>query len=350
MNFKSLIPSDTELLNLVFNAFIKNGIFKTLNGMSWQYFGRKSTSAFLTTLCLEPAVVASVYVTVKREFKFLDKSILAVQSLDTLTDFNYRGKGLFIDCAVSHYHKIKSLGVSFVYGFPNKNSFSGFQNKLDWKSLDPLPFLFLPLNPAFFLSRLPFFKFLSKFYFPFNRRHNFSDSPYKIELINSFNAEFDLLWNKFSVNINLSVIRSSDFLNWRYCQNPDEKYLIYGAYSQDHLIGFIVLNMKRKHGGLIGYVMELIFDPSFDSAGDQLLAHAKNIFLINKVDISLAWCFSHSPNFKPFRKAGFMNLPNIMRPIELHFGYKVLNADNNLISFISDKNSWYLSYSDSDTN
>lgn len=62
----------------------------------------------------------------------------AAQSGDTMTHKDHMGKGLFTLLAIKTYELAKELGVDFVFGFPNNNSFPGFQKKLDWKFKDQL--------------------------------------------------------------------------------------------------------------------------------------------------------------------------------------------------------------------
>ncbi len=61
------------------------------------------------------------------------KIIMCAQSGDTMTHSNHRGKGLFIELAKKTYALAKESGISFIYGFPNQNSYPGFVNKLSWQ-------------------------------------------------------------------------------------------------------------------------------------------------------------------------------------------------------------------------
>lgn len=56
----------------------------------------------------------------------------AVQSGDTMTHKNHTGKGLFIKLASLTYELCSKLNISFVFGFPNYNSYPGFVKKLNW--------------------------------------------------------------------------------------------------------------------------------------------------------------------------------------------------------------------------
>lgn len=330
-------------------SFFRNGIDKSIDEQYWQYLGMSEIGGYLTYANEKDNYFSSIYIVVKRHFKFQKRVISAAQSLDTLTDFDSRGKGFFIKCANSSYHFIKNHGVDFIFGFPNKNSFGGFTSKLGWKSLDPVPFLFLPLNITYLIGKVPILNYIN---FPIfiNSKKDKINNRVIITEVNNFTPDYDLLWERFSENISLSVVRNSEYLNWRFINNPQEQYSIYSAVYDNSLAGFIVINIKNKHGGKIGYVMELIFDPPYQFVASALLSYAVNKFRSESVDVALSWCFDHSIPYPCFRRAGFYKLPRFLRPIELHFGYKIIKHDETLSEHLSNPKSWYLSYSDSDTN
>lgn len=343
---KSTILLAIKKINLTFS---RNDITKYIDEQYWQYSGMGEIGGYFTYANERNNYYSSIYIVVKRFVKFQQKTISAAQSLDTLTDFDSRGKGFFIKCADRSYEFIKSNGVEFIFGFPNKNSFGGFTSKLGWKSLDPVPFLVLPLNITYFIRKLLTFGFMDLPNFYYVKKFKV-DSKVIISEVNYFTSEYDSLWKKFSENIAISVVRNAEYLNWRFIDNPQEKYLIYCAMYDGYLAGFIVINIKIKHGGKIGYVMELIFDPSYPFIASSLLSYAVNKFRSESVDVVLSWCFDHSIPYPYFKKAGFYKLPNFLRQIELHFGYKIIKYDEILSEHLSNPRSWYLSYSDSDTN
>ncbi len=60
-------------------------------------------------------------------------SYLIAQSGNTMTHKDHQGRGLFIKLAKTTYDLCEELNVDFVFGFPNQQSFPGFQRKLNWK-------------------------------------------------------------------------------------------------------------------------------------------------------------------------------------------------------------------------
>ena len=57
---------------------------------------------------------------------------LIAQSGDTMTAPAHRKQGLFVRLAEETYALCRKLGIQFVFGFPNENSFPGFKRNLNW--------------------------------------------------------------------------------------------------------------------------------------------------------------------------------------------------------------------------
>ncbi|MEZ4238042.1 MAG: hypothetical protein R3F59_18230 [Myxococcota bacterium] len=105
--------------------------------------------------------------------------------------------------------------------------------------------------------------------------------------------------------------------------------------------------VQDKHGGRVGYVMEVLHVPDDHRAGEILLGAALDDLVASGADVALAWCLEHSPNRTTYRRLGFRSLPESVRPIELHFGVRALDAPPD--AALGNRRNWYLSYLDSDT-
>jgi len=55
----------------------------------------------------------------------------------------------------------------------------------------------------------------------------------------------------------------------------------------------------------------------------------------------------HSPNYRTYRRAGFVHIPAQLAPIELHFGARSMTLEDDAVLF--DRTKWYISYCDADT-
>lgn len=342
----TILDLNANTLDHYKKCFDTNDSPKDLRLLDWQFFKNGNKNFVDIEYDQENQKTAAIYATFGVKFKINEEEHLACQSLDTITDIDYRGKGLFIKLAKDVYQKAKDDGAALVYGFPNGNSIHGFKTKLGWEVLDPVPFLIKPLKTSYFTNKISFLKWLPNI--------NLSLSGYSkskkfiISEVNSFPETVNFLWSNFSKNISIALHRDKNYLDWRYINKPFENYKIAHCYDiNDKHLGCIVYAVKGKHGGKIAYIMELIYDLEYPQAAKKLMKFAIHNIKKEKADCILAWNFDHSPSNKVFKNNFFIKMPEKFRPIELHFGACVFNEK--LKSTIVERKNWYLSYSDSDT-
>jgi GNAT superfamily N-acetyltransferase len=327
-------------------CFERNGTPRRLDALRWQYLENPTRELFVD-LTVSHERIAAIYAVQPGLVRVRGTQMLAVQSVDTLVDADFRGRGLFTKMANAVYRRVGDHDAGFVYGFPNANSAPGFFNKLGWLSLDPVPFLVRPLRTAFVASKVPFGRSLRRL--PDLRlpigRPRLQATP-QLRPVTEFGLELDELWERFSANVMIAVDRSSQYLRWRLAK-PGERYECLGIFEGQQLTAFCAYTTVDKHDGRIGYVIELMHDPERHDAGRALLVECLHRMASDGADAVLAWSFPHSPNARAYAKAGFFPLPERFRPIELHIGVRPL--DESLTDVLSDRRNWYISYCDSDT-
>ena len=170
-------------------------------------------------------------------------------------------------------------------------------------------------------------------------------SDFEIKPIDRFEEKnVNPIWEKFSANINFSIHRDANYLNWRIFDKPNFDYITKGLFFNSNLVAFVAYNIVRKHGGRIGYMLEFMYLPEYAEEANSLLIFANNAFIKQDVDVVLVWNFSHSPNHKYFKRNGYVRLPELIKPIKLHFGVRFFQSTYHL-----KEQDWYLSYCDSDT-
>jgi hypothetical protein len=337
----------TDCLDDYIDLFKAGGSNKKKENLEWLHFNNVVNDTQCQLVYDKSGSLASIYATLPVYVNLAGERVSAVQSLDTITSVNNRGQGLFIASAEKVYDSCKKEGYGFVYGFPNGSSIHGFSKKLSWKVLDPIPFLFKPMRLGYFIKKV-----IKKW------PQNFIDLPIyfggkiqkkdmeRISPVTSFDDEFTDLWRCFSELFSVAVERDAEYLKWRYLQKPNEDYKIFQYRNVEGLLGYIVYSVKYKHGGSIGYIMDLIYCPDNPHVGELLLKFALKEMKKSKADAVLSWCFDFSPNYPAFKKNGFHNLPEKIRPIELHFGCLSFSTS---YDFIYNRENWFISYADSDT-
>tara|TARA_B110000211_G_C14065759_1_gene547586 strand:- start:134 stop:1180 length:1047 start_codon:yes stop_codon:yes gene_type:complete len=347
MNYLKTYELTLKTVEIFKKCFEINGSPKKKENIIWQFLDNPENNSIVDIAYDEDKNrTASIYALFCVKLKIGNSLFKGAQSLDTMTDVNYRGRGLFVNRANDVYNKAKETNVSFVYGFPNGNSIHSFRKRLGWEVMDPVPFLIKPLKSKYFtnkISLLSFFPNINLSLFRFYKNKN-----YQIKEVNDFPKEIDTIWENFSKDITVAVNRDKVYLEWRYLQKPNESYSILHCYdASNKYLGCAIYTIKDKHNGKIGYIMELIYDLDKPKSGELLLKFAIDKIKKAKADCILVWCFEHSPNYKVFKKELFFKIPKKLKPIELHFGVRSFNED--IADFVNKRDNWYLSYSDSDT-
>jgi len=345
-----ILDLDRDTIHYYKDCFDNNGDPKDMKSLEWQFFENKTPIPFFVDIAYDNEVkrTAAIYATFSIGVKIDDDNRIACQSFDTITDIEYRGKGLYTKLAANVFKKGTESGLAFVYGFPNGNSIHGFASKHNWIIMDPVPFLIRPLKTQYFTKKIKGLGFLPNvnLWNPFTRTK--VKKGFTIRCEKAFPNAVNNLWINFSKNIGVAVNRNKAYLDWRYIQKPLENYCIAHCYNgENEYSGFIVYCIKEKHNGKIAYIMELIYDLNFPASGQELLKFAMLQIRKNNADCILSWCFKHAPNYNVFKNALFLNMSEKIRPIELHFGCKAY--DKTVEKTISKRTNWYISYSDSDT-
>lgn len=335
-------------------CFARNDSPKDLSGLEWQYLRNPAgggIAAFsIDTAASKVGVVAAIYAVFPVRFVVNGHEVTSAQSLDTLTDAAYRGRGLFLIQAQQVYDRCRSMGMVMVYGFPNANSAPGFFRKLGWQPLGPVPFMIKPLRSRYFAARVPIIGSLLKLAPDVGLRNPIvvGRSPQlPVERLHNFDESSDAIWREYVSSCDVAIVRDATYLNWRFFEKPGG-YEVYGCRDEaGRLRAFAVLAIREKHGGRIAYLMEVLHDDGGENAARSCLEHIIARARAERCDALLAWNLEHSRNHSLLREVGFLNMPERFRPIELHFG--VLPLEDKFAGIVSNRKSWYLSYCDSDT-
>lgn len=341
-------PEDVGLYK---DLFDRNGSGRSLAHLQWQFIANPTGRLNVEFAQAEGSDrLAAIYATMPVDMLIQGKVHAACQSLDTLTDAAFRGRGLFVKMARSAFERAEVEGDACVYGFPNGNSAHGFFERLGWSRLDPVPFMVLPLRLNYLLRRLPRIgaglAHLPAIPLSFLRPPRLP-SHREFRPITRFGPEVDGLWAQFAAGTPVAVHRNASYLNWRLVDKPEEKYQRIGLFENGELRGFAAWCVKEKHGGRIGYVLELIHQPGAESVGRALLEYVIADLKASDAEVVLAWSLEQSPNHGAYRRVGFRTLPERLRPIELHVGVRPLRAPAQ--ANLGNRLNWYLSYLDSDT-
>jgi hypothetical protein len=332
---------DASIASIIQGLFAKNGESRDIDLINWQYVdcpvGAHVSIAHLSGGVIEQPV--ALYAVFKNRMLINGKPALGAQSFDTLTNSEFRGRGLFKTLAHEIHGNMSSHQIEIIYGIPNGSSYQGFQKYLNWSMLDPLPMLARPIGFRYplVLAKLRKPKLSPPKNFPSVTGSRVTEVPQDIS---------DLFARSISNN-HTGVIRDFEYLNWRL-KRPGATYQLFenrDAFGK--LIAFGVYELVLKHGCCLGYLMEIIVDREHVDIGKKLLRSMTKEMKKRGADLIFAWASASSTLRRMLKSSWFIPFPEKLRPIELHFGYRANETvvHNSLLN----QSLWSISYLDSDT-
>jgi GNAT superfamily N-acetyltransferase len=268
-------------------------------------------------------------------------AMISFQAVDVVVDPDYRGKGVFAGMGQVALDGAAAMGKQLVWGFPNENAAPAWFGRFGWTRFGTVPFMIRPLRSGYFLRRLS--ERMGRLDVPLAASRSRSDED--VREVTELGPEFDRLWRNFRL-YGPAVDRDARWLRWRLFDRPESRYRVVVTADGDQQIDAMVASViLQRHGGRICYIMEAMGDDTARLA--RLIRHEVSLAAGKGADAALCWCQPKSPNRRSYRRAGFLPLPDRLRPVTMHFGAKPL--PDGIASDIADGASWYLSYLDSDT-
>lgn len=195
---------------------------------------------------------------------------LAALSMTTMTDPDYRGRGLFVQLASALYERLERRGYACVWGFPNAQSHRGFVRDLRWQNVHEIPMLRLEVAG-------------SK-----------QTGAEKIEELTQPAPMLDAVWDRCRKLRPILVWRDAQHLAWRYLQHPSNQYRILATDS-----GYVVF---KRYGDEVDLVDVLVVDEDaqvLSTLVRGVLAAIDDVHAIN------VWMPLDSPHHLELERVGF---------------------------------------------
>lgn len=201
MEIRSYQHNDEKQILELFKLVFKKDL--SAKYWNWRFLENPAYEKPMIYLMWDGSVLAGHYAVSPVKMKFESEVKMTALSMTTMTHPEYGGRGIFSDLASGLYKDIsENSGVSMVWGFPNNNSHYGFVKNLKWSDKEVIPSL--TINPSL-LKR--------KSSFQFNK-------------IESFTVQHENSANQLIADLgfNCHVLKSQEYLNWRFVSNPMADY------------------------------------------------------------------------------------------------------------------------------
>ncbi len=155
-----------------------------------------------------------------------------------------------------------------------------------------------------------------------------------------FDSSIDSLWSSIADEFDAIVERTSQFLNWKYVQQPFMNYKLFQAMRENTVVGYVILRRSDPLEGDFGIIADLLCSPRDMECITFLIKHAIRWFHERKVHV--VYAASSHPSFqKCYRVLKFLKYK------EVHGLFKELNSPSELTQKTRDRH-WFLGRSDHD--
>lgn len=244
--------------------------------------------------------------------KYKENYLLGAQSVDTMTDPAYRGKGIFKKLVLMTLEEGRKRGISLFYGFPNRNSYHGYVERLGWSDIGRVQRYIRVLNfPHALRARLPNPTLasvlgtmavpISSLYF---RGQSRRDPSFSLDKVTYFDSVIDSFLAPISESFPIMVHRQSDYLNWRYLAHPTESYRAFYIKEGDEIRGFAVLHLIRSQY-LLGSIGEFFVQDWDEDLALIFITSLGDYMRAEGVDIIATWTLPHLKMTGVLKRAGF---------------------------------------------
>lgn len=171
------------------------------------------------------------------KWRWKGKNYKALRAVDTATDPDYQGKGIFKKLTLTLADNCSKDGDDFIFNTPNTNSLPGYL-KMGWTEVGKLPVRLKIRRPV----AMAFQYFGREF-----------ELPKVDETLPMFNLKtalknFDDSLARYPRPSGLYTLKNKEYLNWRYVNCPILNYYGYLEKEEDQEVMLIFYPKKQKFG------------------------------------------------------------------------------------------------------
>lgn len=233
------------------------------------------------------------------------KQILTALSMTTMTHPDYAGKGIFSQLAEALYlSESENNQLKAVWGYPNNNSHYAFLKNLKWQNLEAVPT------------------------FSLNVQYIKENTAVPVKQVQAFSEKHVLAAKSVSQAFKVTLDKSQEYLQWRYCNHPENTYHIF-EYEVGDLSYFAVTKVFSSFEVKGKFEVDLLeFNlPNETEIISAFLSVIKDFYKANDLLKFNLWLPLNDPKHITLEKLGFVNTTPIT-----YFGIRVLDSDNSLLS------------------
>lgn len=238
----------------------------------------------------------------------------ALVSVDTMTDPDFRRRGLLTLVATRAYEAWREAGAAFVIGLPNQQ-WGSRASALGWQELFPLQWLVRPLEPQALLGRRLRMPWLGKvpgvarLWNAFFDGHLRRDSGLELREVREAGAEFDQLWSRLRTQFAFAAVRDSAWINWRFLRSPLRNYRVVAAWRKGVVAGYFAWRVIEADQHVSVQLAELVCPADDVATRDTLLLELIRLARQMRAQTISTLAIPATPLQRALKHAGFFAGP-----------------------------------------
>jgi len=350
---------ERELLELLFRAFQRWPAFEIpvppLEHLRWKM--RSDPIAARHHLVSEiDDTIAAMMLLVVRRVRVKGRDCLARDGVDAAVDPRYQGQRIY-GALLDHYQqnwRYSEFDLSFWYStHPKMRQRSVRQGRKPLGNL--IQVLQKPFRAGAIVARrrerhsgripAPLAVLRIKLESALNR---LGHPPYwrgvkrtwSIATLERFDDRIDGFFDEAAQPFDFAVVKSKDYVNWRYCDPAAGRFTVRVAEQEGRLLGYLVLKITEGEG----YIADLLALPERADVVRSLIEDAVRLFREAGVELASCWMISRHPYNPILRRYGFIDSRK-----DVGLRYRAVSLDERDLEFLSDPGARiHLTHGDSD--
>ncbi len=213
------------------------GTERSLDAWIWKYDKNPHGSPIATVAAVGEDIVG-FYGLLTRRVNFRGEILTAFQEVDLMVDPDHAAGGLFRNLGRQCYDQLVEQGHPFTFGFPNQTSLPLGKRILGWRAIERIPLWTMILDPESILAdrlpRVPGLRTLAGRAVRIRNRFRLQ-TTYR-DSVRQTTVPGESVGGLFDQPVpasGIEFIRDRAYLQWRYCECPEPRYVFFEAGSPD---------------------------------------------------------------------------------------------------------------------
>ncbi|MCD4729425.1 MAG: GNAT family N-acetyltransferase [Bacteroidales bacterium] len=251
--------NDEQEIVAFYNATFRRD--RTLTHWNWKFKQNPYSKQVLASLAYEKTTdtIVGHNTVIPVRLNFMGNPIRSGQFSDILVHPDYRKQKIFITNAENCFTLCVKEKIDAVYVFPNRKSYPGFMRYLNGKRIAYFRRYFkrLKFSTGNRLWKKPVVSLVNMFYITYLSASLFIEKTLLFKLKNlsrqlTFHVSnrlptgYDKLWNDIKSYEVLSVWKDTEYLEWRYENNPDNQFEYIYLEEEGKILALAVVYIRSK--------------------------------------------------------------------------------------------------------